>query len=91
MGRLSFDPCYHLSATGFAILAVGQDPLLLFGQAKKGRNPLSFLAREGKKEKGRGNSFVSEGKRREETYKKYTSVGWESTRSRIFTLPPVSL
>ena len=45
----------------------GAGPPVFFGQAKKGRrNALSFLAREGKKEKGRENSFVSEGKRREE-------------------------
>lgn len=46
----------------------GRTPLLFFGQAKKGRrNPVSFPARERKKEKGRENSLVSEGKRRKET------------------------
>lgn len=67
-GGFSPDPCCYVSNTGFTILAVGQDPLLFFGQAKKGRrNPVSFPAREREKEKGRENSLVSEGKRGKET------------------------
>ena len=54
VGRLSLDPCHHLSATGFTILAVGQDPLLFFWTSKEGKKKSTLIpCKRGKKGKGK--------------------------------------
>ena len=51
MGRLSLDPCHHLSATGFTILAVGQDPLFFLDRQRREEEMHSHSLQEREKRK----------------------------------------